>query len=310
MAENRHPGEFFQEAVLRGLDTIKSVVEGVTSALRVSDGALQQLDQAMITNPANQAKDEPPESTLIKVLAIMRSAMEEARQTGSVRSDPVVGRAKQILKNVTAAEPSWRTGPTIVNTTTDMARLALRDLRASNSLVKLATGQGEIDDLEGLMAWANEITNRVDNVQKAVATPKVRQAAKLAPGKGAGEASRPTGTETIIVLKRDLAKELYKAELDLARKLRIFGKPCDCLDSKHGLKLEASCEELIPYEPNNQIYNQIMDWYQRNRNKFTYEAIASGKYDEEYAGMAAELKAYRKGLMGTTATTERGDSGT
>ena len=39
----------------------------------------------------------------------------------------------------------------------------------------------------------------------------------------------PTEAETVDELKKDLAKELYKLELDLSRGLKINGKPCDCL---------------------------------------------------------------------------------
>jgi len=38
----------------------------------------------------------------------------------------------------------------------------------------------------------------------------------------------PTPEETTSELKRRLAKELYRAELDLSGGLRIAGKPCDC----------------------------------------------------------------------------------
>jgi len=110
----------------------------------------------------------------------------------------------------------------------------------------------------------------------------------------------PTSKETRLVLKRRLAKELYRAELDLAEGLRIAGKPCDCLDSKHSLGLEAAAEELIPSEPDNQVYREILSWLEHNRSKLTIEAISSGQYDDAYPKMAAEFKGFRKRIMGTT----------
>jgi len=112
----------------------------------------------------------------------------------------------------------------------------------------------------------------------------------------------PTSEETRHVLKRRLAKELYRAELDLAEGLRIAGKPCDCLDSKHSLGLEAAAEELIPSEPDNQVYREILSWLQDNRPKLTIEAVSSGQYDDEYPKMAAKFKGFRKRIMGTTTT--------
>lgn len=113
----------------------------------------------------------------------------------------------------------------------------------------------------------------------------------------------PTTEETASELKRRLGKELYRAELDLSGGLRIAGKPCDCLDSKHTLGLEAAAEELIAQEPGNPVYTEILQWIKNNHPKVTIEAIVSGQYDQEYPRMAAEFKGFRKRIMGTTALT-------
>lgn len=112
--------------------------------------------------------------------------------------------------------------------------------------------------------------------------------------------SLPTTEETTRELKRRLAKELYRAQLDLSAKLRIAGKPCDCLESKHTLGLEATAEELIASEPDNAVYFEILEWLKQNQPKLTIEAISTGKYDDEYPRMAAEFKGFRKRIMGTT----------
>ncbi len=113
----------------------------------------------------------------------------------------------------------------------------------------------------------------------------------------------PTREETTAELKWRLGKELYRAELDLSNKLRIAGKPCDCLEAKHTLGLEAAAEELIAQEPTNPVYSEILQWIKDNHPKVTIEAIVSGKYDEEYPKMAAEFKGFRKRIMGTTVLT-------
>lgn len=118
----------------------------------------------------------------------------------------------------------------------------------------------------------------------------------------------PTSEETRHVLKRRLAKELYRAELDLTEGLKIAGKPCDCLDSKHTLGLEAAAEELISSEPDKTIYREILVWLQDNRPKLTIEAISSGQYDDEYPKMAAEFKGFRKRIMGATALTSMSET--
>lgn len=114
---------------------------------------------------------------------------------------------------------------------------------------------------------------------------------------------RPTTEETIAMLKRKLAKEAYKVEIDLANGLLIAGKPCDCLSDKHSLLFEALVEEAIPLDPRNPIYRKLMDWINAALPKSTFEAIRSGRYNAEYPLMASEMRDFRKGLVGTTSLT-------
>ena len=114
--------------------------------------------------------------------------------------------------------------------------------------------------------------------------------------------SMPTSEETTYELKRRLARELYRAELDLAGGLKIAGKPCDCLSEKHSLMLEAAAEELISQDPANEVYRDIIDWIHTNQPKVTPEAIVAGTYAGQYPVMAAQFKKFRKDVLGTTST--------
>jgi len=138
------------------------------------------------------------------------------------------------------------------------------------------------------------------NVASTIAPDREKAATVPVP---APRPALPTSMETTRELKRRLGKELYRAELDLSAKLRIAGKPCDCLESKHTLLLEAAAEELISKEPDNPVYFEIIDWIKQNQAKVTIEAISIGKYDDEYPRMAAEFRDFRKRIMGTTVLT-------
>jgi hypothetical protein len=111
----------------------------------------------------------------------------------------------------------------------------------------------------------------------------------------------PTREETNLELKRRLARELYRAELDLANGLKIAGKPCDCLSNKHTLGLEAMAEELLSADPGNPVYNDVISWIGNNQSKLTIEAIQSGKYAQQYPRMASEFKDFRKRILGSDA---------
>lgn len=116
--------------------------------------------------------------------------------------------------------------------------------------------------------------------------------------------SLPTKAETTAELKRRLGRELYRAELDLAAGLKIAGKPCTCLESKHTLMMEAAAEELIAEDPGNSVYLEIIQWIKENQTKVTVPAIASGQYALEYPRMASEFKDLRKRVMGTVAASD------
>ncbi|GAI76418.1 unnamed protein product, partial [marine sediment metagenome] len=112
----------------------------------------------------------------------------------------------------------------------------------------------------------------------------------------AGQTLRKRNAQVI----RRLAKECYKTELDLANGLLTNGKPCDCLNDKHALFFESICEELIPLDPQNPIYREILGWVKAALPKATPEAISSGRYDAEYPLMASQMRDFRKRLTGST----------
>lgn len=164
------PEETLNEVLKRGIEVFKTGIQGITGVLRIGDEALHELDDAMRSKPV--APGETPDETFLNVMALLRGAMEEARTQGSVSAPGVVQKAREALNRVTTAEPSWRPGPAFVRTATDMFRVALRDLRGSQGLLKVATGRGGIDDLETLINWADEVTNRMAKTQEVIAEPK------------------------------------------------------------------------------------------------------------------------------------------
>lgn len=150
---------------------------------------------------------------------------------------------------------------------------------------------------------APTVENKAPSKEKTMVTIAAEQETAVTAPPPVARYDLPTSEETAQALKRRLGKELYRAELDLSNKLRIAGKPCDCLESKHTLLLEAAAEELIAQEPDNPVYSEIIDWIKQNQPKVTIEAISTGKYDDEYPHMAAEFKGFRKRIMGTTVLT-------
>lgn len=166
------PFETIQDTVSKGLIVFKDLLRGVADTIKSGDDAVSELDRTIKSSGSLPVADTS-ETTLINVLQTMRSAMEEAKEAESAQSPEVVSRAKDILKKVLAAEPGWRPGPAAIRTANDMFRVALRDLRSSQSLLKLAGGKGELEDLDSLINWADKISVRLDSIHQVAAEPKV-----------------------------------------------------------------------------------------------------------------------------------------
>lgn len=107
----------------------------------------------------------------------------------------------------------------------------------------------------------------------------------------------PTTAETVQELKRRLAKELYRMELDLLGGGRIASKPCDCLSEKHHLGIEATAEELMSMD-RDPVYGKIIAWLNTHAPEFVVEEVAKHP-PEHYQALAPEVRTFRKQLMGT-----------
>jgi len=164
------PDKVLADVVRTGIETFKSVIEGVTSVIRTGDGSLRDLDSALTGGPAPESGN--PEQSFLEVVALMQAALEEARQKGSANNPAVVQRARDILGKVTKAEPAWRPAPAMMRNVNDIIRMSLRDLRGSQHLLQLAQGTGTLEDLDSLTKWADEISDRVGKTQQVIAQPK------------------------------------------------------------------------------------------------------------------------------------------
>lgn len=185
MVLDKRPDELFAEVLQRGLSTFKEVVEGVSTTIRTGDSALKEIDDALTGSKPRFG--ETPQETFTNVMTMLEGTLLEAKEKGSAGAPTVTQRARDVLARINAVEPPWRPGPSTIRTVSDMFRSALRDLRASNSLIRLAQGTGKLEDLDGLSKWAEDLNARLEQL-KAPASPQEAPAP-------AGEAPAPAKTK-------------------------------------------------------------------------------------------------------------------
>jgi len=150
------------------------------------------------------------------------------------------------------------------------------------------------------MPTTSDLAERLEEIYpRSVIKNKAPEIQKLMPSTSV---ELPTTEQTVRELKRRLAKELYRMELDLQSGARIAGRPCDCLDAKHRFGLEATAEELMSYEAN-PIYGEIIAWLNRHEVEFEPGEIAKHP-PEYYHKLAPEVRRFRKEVMGTEVASE------
>jgi hypothetical protein len=108
--------------------------------------------------------------------------------------------------------------------------------------------------------------------------------------------------DTLAMLKRRLAKELYRMEMDLQNGGRIPTKAggavsCDCLGQKHSLGIEATAEELMSYDKN-PVYGKVISWMNTHAPVFDPAEIEK-RPPEYYQQLTPEVRSFRKEVLGT-----------
>lgn len=200
-----------------GLQILQRSITTVTTLIKSGDDGLRSLDHALTGNRPKYG--ESPGEAFMGVLDMLQGTLEEAREKKSATDPTVVQNSRVMLKRINEAEPNWKPAPMGLRTASDVYRAALRDLRGSTSLIRLAAGQGSINDLEGLSKWAEDLNGRLDQVKGSNGSQLAEEGPQLAPGaplqleQSTSEApakKRPTRA------KRNTAPKTPPADADIA----------------------------------------------------------------------------------------------
>lgn len=106
---------------------------------------------------------------------------------------------------------------------------------------------------------------------------------------------RVTLDETVGYQCREIAKELILLEGHLTQGCKINDKACDCCE-KHPIKIEGLAQEASGMI-SNPIFGELVAWTRKIAPITTEDAAASGEHDQQYQGLAAEAREFRKAIM-------------
>lgn len=208
MVFDRRPDEMLLDMTQNALDGLKNTIQMVTSGIQTIDEGVRSVDDAL--TGSRPKFGEPPAETFMGVLDMLHGTLEEAREKGSATNSVVVQNARQILTRINEAEPASKPAPAGLRTANDIFRVALRDLRGSTALIRLAGGQGSVNDLEGLSKWADDLNARLEQLKPPAAPTPALEAAQTA-------TEAPPETETAPA-KRPPSKPPRKTKRDTTPK--------------------------------------------------------------------------------------------
>lgn len=274
----------------RGLNQFGGVVDVVGSFTRSIDNSIKSLDDAM----RGSTPPPTPDQAFSDILTHLTSMQEMARG-GFANTGSVAQKARVILSIVNQVEPPWKERPSSIRTHEDMLRIAIRDLRGSQALLRLASARGTNQDIEGLIVWMNTVSQRVQGYPRQAAVAPVQEAG--IPGM---PPARGVSTEaTIAHQHKEIKGEMVLLEKHLTQGCKVMEKgkleACDCcekhVDAIYRLTLETQGITVNP------LYTQIIDWCRRVEPITTTAASKSGEYDAQYPKLATELRELRKSLM-------------
>lgn len=281
----------FSKRLQKGLEMFGNGVDVVSKVTRSVDGSIKAVDDAL------RGSTPPPQpgQAFTNIVTHLTSMRDMARG-GFANTPAVAQKAREILGMVNQVEPPWKSKPSNVRTRNDMVRIAIRDLRGSQALLRLAQGQGTSEDINSLILWTTDVSGRFQGFPEASPETEATESSKNIPAgvPGMGKLRGVSTEATIEHQHKEMRKHMLLLEGHLQQGCKISGVACDCCE-KHPIIIQGLAEEAIGMV-NNPVYAQIMEWCQRITPITTEEASASGQYDQQYPTLASELRNLRKAL--------------
>lgn len=153
--------------VRQGLGVVGQGIGSVAEVLRSADSALQQVDAALTGGRAPVTPMVSEEHLARRVATVLQQA-EQAATTAGLEAPATTSRFAEALRLVRTPLPPTPAVADMMPAPHEMVRMALRDLRGSTALMRLASGAGTTDDLEEVGRFATELSDRMGVVQGAV----------------------------------------------------------------------------------------------------------------------------------------------
>ena len=182
MAETDEVTKGLGDAVRQGLGVFGQGVNTIAQVLRSGDAALKEVDGALTGgSPSPSPGPSQPlgreQQLAQRVVSLVQQGGEAAKRAGDPKTPTATARFQETMRLLFQQSfPVAEAGLSdLMPAPLDVLRMALKNLRGSVALVRLANGAGSLDDLEEVARSAEELSD-----QLKPALPSARTAAEPA----------------------------------------------------------------------------------------------------------------------------------
>ena len=204
MPETDEVSKGLEDAMRQGLGVFGQGVNAIAQVLRSGDAALKEVDGALTggtpsatSGPARALGSE--EQLARQVVSLVRQGGEAARGAGDPKTPNAIARFQEAVRLLFLKPfPVADSGVSdLMPSPLDVLRMALRNLRGSMALVRLANGTGSIDDVEDVAGFAEGLADQLQpslQATRLAAEPSGTQPVQVPPSAALPAKPRPKRT--------------------------------------------------------------------------------------------------------------------
>ena len=156
-----------QAGLRKGLGVVNDAVGGLATVLSNADSAVRTVDQGLTGNRrAGNPRDEQEVAEM--VVGLVKRGRDAVVASEDPGSSEAVGHFREALSQMSRVAQPTGLASLLPDSPVDAVRLGLHDLRGSLALGRLVSGRGNLDDVDEVAGFADDLFGRIDRARTAI----------------------------------------------------------------------------------------------------------------------------------------------
>jgi hypothetical protein len=156
-----------QGGLRKGLAVVNDAVGGIATVLSNADSAVRTVDQGLTGNrrAANPRDEQEVAEVVVGLVKRGRDAVAASEDPGSSEA---VGHFREALSQMSRVAQPTGLASLLPDSPVDAVRMGMHDLRGSLALGRLVSGRGNLDDVDEVAGFADDLFGRIDRARVAI----------------------------------------------------------------------------------------------------------------------------------------------